>query len=216
MRMKLIRSVLLLVIPLLVLVVGCVESDETRSFYIEPDGKVDVVIYLDNVHATDAEDGPKDLQKWFEKIKSRGGDEVDKLKETGAKRIEVTLIRKTPPYAAVVRATYDSVEAFGRLFDLNREGGEGTITLERDGATRRLVFQAKDDGKMVPKKKINADDPSNYYPIWKFIPVGGRITKADGFIVSKDRKSCLLNLPKLDRMGKTREGYRFFIAWDAE
>lgn len=195
---------------------GCIETDEVRSFYITPDGKVDVVIYQDNVHATDDEKGPQDLQDWYKKIKTHQGDEVKKLKETGAKDIEVTLIRKIPPYAAVISATYDSVKDFGGLFDLNREGGDGTITFEKNGTGRRLVFKAKDAGKQVPQKKGNADDPSNYAPLWRFIPVGGRITQADGFIVRDDKKSCILNLPKLDRMKKTKEGYLFSIDWNVE
>ena len=201
---------------LIALTSGCIETDETRSFYIAPDGKVDVVIYLDNVHSSDSDKGPQELQDWFRKIKAHQNDEVKKLKETGAKGIQVALVRKTPPYAAVISATYNSVEEFGRLFDLNREGGEGTITFEKDGATRRLVFRAKDSGKKVPQKKIDADDGRNFFPLWKFIPVGGRITKADGFILSEDKRSCLLNLPKLDRMKKTGEGYLFSIAWSVE
>ncbi len=193
---------------------GCIETDETRSFYIAPDGKVDVVIYQDNVHASDSDKGPQELQDWFRKIKSKQSDEAKKLKETGAKDVQVVLVRKTPPYAAVISATYNSVEEFGRLFDLNREGGEGTVTLEKEGPTRRLVFQAKDSGKQVPQKKVTADDPGNYDRLWKFIPVEGRITQADGFILSKDKKSCLLNLPKLDGMKKTREGYPFSIRWN--
>ncbi|HEX5036184.1 MAG TPA: hypothetical protein VFX30_03400 [bacterium] len=194
---------------------GCIETGESRSFYITPDGQVDVVIYQDNVHVADA-DKPQDLQDWFKKLKSRQSDEVKKFKETGAKDIRVTIIRKTPPYAAVTGATYATVKDFGRLFDLNREGAEGTLTFEQQGATRRLVFQAKDTGKQSPPKKANADDPSNYAPIWKFIPVGGHITQADGFIVSEDKRSCLLNLPKLDRMKKTPEGYLFSIAWTVD
>src|SRR6185436_18958423 len=96
---------------------GCIETGETRSFYIAPDGRVDVVIYQDNVHASDA-DKPQDLPEWFQKLKSRQSDEVKKLKETGAKDIQVTILRKTPPYAAVTTATYASVQEFGRLFDL--------------------------------------------------------------------------------------------------
>jgi len=201
---------------LLLPIVGCIESDETRSFYISPEGQVDVIIYQDNVHATDAEDGPKDLEKWFREIKSREGGDVSKLKETGAKDIKVTVLREVVPYAAVIRAHYDSVEAFGRLFDLNREGKDGTLTLEKQGSSRRLIFQAKDTGKQAPIKKGNADDPANYAPLWKFIPVGGRIDKADGFILSKDKKSCILNLPKLDRMKKMPEGYRFAIEWTTD
>ena len=94
--------------------------------------------------------------------------------------------------------------------------GEASLTFEKQGTTRRLVFQAKDTGKQVPPKKGNADDPSNYTPIWKFIPVGGRITQADGFIVSEDKRSCLLNLPKLDRMKKTPDGYLFSINWTVD
>ncbi len=203
-------------ILLLAFISGCIESDETRSFYIAPDGRVEVVIHWDNVRSSETEKGPQELEEWFRKVKSGQLEEIKKLKETGAKKVQVTLVRKTVPYAAVVTATYDSVEAFGRLFDLNREGGEGTITLEKEGAARRLVFRAAADKTPPKPKKIRPDDPKNYYPVWKFIPVDGRITQADGFLLSEDKRSCLLNLPRLERMKRTPEGYFFFIAWNVE
>lgn len=196
---------------------GCIESDETRSFYVSPDGKVDILIYQDKVHSSDKEKGPKELEDWFKNFKAHKSSELKELKETGARHLKSILLREKPPYAAIISASYDSVEAFGRFLDLNKPEGGGTLTFEQEGKTRRIVFRTEENIKRITKK-ISAQDPSLYYPIWKFITLNGKISRADGFIISEDRRSCLLNLPGLERMKmkKTPQGYEFSIVWNVE
>ena len=197
---------------------GCIESDDSYSFYLYPDGKVDMIMFKDNVRSSSSDkDGVKAEKDWLSDFKAGKLWELDNLKKTKAKNIQAVLLRKTAPYSVVVRGSYPSVAAFGTFFDIGSKDSSATINFYAKGTKRDLLIHVSGKtsdkaSKVDASKEVSQNDLP--LPVWKFIPVGGRITNDLLCTPSKDKSLCVIDIAGVNLADKLGKPYDLSIEWD--
>jgi hypothetical protein len=209
-------SAALIVAALAVGGAGCIRGDETKTFYLSDDGKVDVVYTGDNLHSGEkTEEGrKKEEAEWLRDFRVGKVSEIRELKEGKARNLKSYLLRDHAPFSAVVRASLDSIDQFGRIFDFNKPDSKNILKLVRDGKQRKLVFHIGDHGSKPesPKKETESTDDS--FLTWKIVPVGGRITAATACVINADHSACVLDMKEVTRLDRTGADYEITVSWE--
>ena len=124
-------------IPILVclfFLCSCMISEEVTSVYIANNGSIEMVRFLDNVRSD--KDGPEGIQEqneWLADFRRNEISEIKSLKEAGATQIKVTLLKDRAPFSAVIRASFSSVNKFGKVFGLNTKKSKNKVIFKKRG-----------------------------------------------------------------------------------
>jgi hypothetical protein len=187
--------------------------DETSSFYVDRDGNTDIVVYQDRVisKGKDAAERDKDEKEWKDGITAGTSDVHRHLKECGATGIQSLLLRDKRPYAWALSAHLGSVEALAKYFDMGSDGG--SVHLEKNGTTRRLVFTVVDDAKKKKDKKKAPKKEREPYPAIRIIPTEGTVTGVQGFVRGPGGDFAVADLQAIDRMDSKGGKYEIWVEW---
>jgi hypothetical protein len=192
------------------LLAGCVQTDDTRSFYLHEDGKVDAVIFLDNVHSARAgPDGRKEEKEWLGKFKKGEIDEVKQLKESHAKTVVARLLREQAPFSAIVTAHFDSIHDLGHFLS----GDKATrVGLEKSDKFRTLsVHIAPEHPRASPSPSGPSDEIRT---VWRFVPVDGVVRSGKACVVAKDGGSCVIDFAELMKQDAAGGPIDFGVSWE--
>lgn len=200
--------------PWLLFVPACVVSNDTTTLYFAPEGKVEMVVLKNNVHSDKAAgEKQKEEQQWLKDFKSQNLDELKKLTQTGAREVKAVLLREAVPYAATLTATYDTVQAFGRYFDFNTPASSNTMEWTQHEKRRKLTLRFVDNSKKKSKNE-RAEPCLDSCPVFRFILEKGKVINSRGFVVNKDRTSCLLDFDSIQRLSAHQKQFTVFVEWE--
>jgi hypothetical protein len=196
---------------------ACIQKSDTRTFYLHPDGKVDVVMFLDDIHSSVA--GPKGAEEekqWLADFRKNATLELKQLRQTRAHAISARLLRAQPPYSAVIQASYGSIEDFGALFDITPGDPASRIRLTRDGAKRTLAIHVASAAR--PKESGasggSGDIDDERLVLWRFVPVGGSLTETKACVADKEKRSCTLDVRDIEKQERAAGAIDVTIGWD--
>ena len=208
------RTILTVVALASCLCQGCIETDSHFSFYLQPDGKVDGVAFIDNVRSTaeTPEARAVEEQEWIDAFRKAESDEIKQLRDSGATGIDTKLLRETAPYAAVVRWTFADIEGLAVSFGAKRE--EGEFDFHKSGARRMLAFHLK-----APKaNKAAGSKSAKPLPLpertIKFVPVGGRLVKTTHCTADAAKSFCVVDFKELYRLDREGKNLDVMIEWE--
>ncbi len=217
---RLLRTAALL---LLLSAQACISSDETRTFYLQEDGKIEMVLTHDNVRSSSEKANEKktEEEKWLREFRTGKLDEIKRLKTAKATEVSHTLLRKNLPYAGVIHGTFKSIDQLAVYLNFSDPKSGVTLELKKSENTRTLIFHVKEkqdkDKKSTPENSSLSKTPreKNLYPIWKFVPEKGTITASSGCKISKSRDSCTLDLELIDQLeAQSKDGeYSIMMTW---
>lgn len=203
----------LLLVPLaallLVLFPACIECDETVTVYLNPEGALDFVAYLDDLRSDDKEDAArkKEEKELLADLKA-GRFLRPALQKSGAKQVKTRLLRDTVPYAAVITGRYPDPVAFLRLFEYNEKEGGRTAQLTRDGAKRKLVLRFPMPAE-APAPRSRNDFPLRL----KLVLLKGRFLAADGFRLESDGRTASPDEAALRERYAAAKPFELSLSW---
>jgi hypothetical protein len=171
------------------LLAGCIEKDDSMTFYLQPDGKVDLLLVSDQIRSSKTGlEGTKEEAEWLSDF-TRGADDTEKrLRRADAKRVKAVLLKDERPFAAAISGSFASMDDLARFLELNEKGNPNTLAFYRKGSRRELRFHIEGSTQTAQ------GESKNLYPVFKFVPVQGRIEEAEGFKVAPDSASCTLDI----------------------
>ena len=197
---------------------GCLEKDEAITLYIEEDGSIEMVVYRDQLRSTESDPAKrkKSHDEWLAEARNADSSELRHLKESGAKDIRHEILRDRPPFVEVLAARFPTPEAYARHAGLRGGEDDAKLSFTRTGRTRAFVIEVPAQKKSKEDQaaaKKGDDKPSEQYPTYKIVPVGGTITKARLFKPSKNKDSALLDFSEVDRLDKKGKPYELRLEW---
>jgi hypothetical protein len=198
----------------LLLMSGCIISDDYWTLYIYEDGKVAMIYLMDNIRSDNSgQDKLDEESQWLEDF--RQNSRLEELKNIGATNVQAILLKETAPYSALFTATFDSVESLGRLFDLNTDKDESTLKLVRKGNMRTLIFHIVEDQENTQETSAkDTNEISTPFVVFKFVPQNGTITDASGFKISTDKRSCIIDIEKLEELERKSNVTDISVSWE--
>ena len=201
---------------------ACIRQDQTWSFILRTDGKVDLTIHQDQVRSSEktAEARYKEERDWLRQLRRSATPEQEGLKRAQATALRRTIHRDHAPFSVTTQARLPSAEAIGKLIDLNSP--EGEVLLESLSPKRkRLVFKlngpkAVSRDQFGPSASPTPEDIDT--PHWLFAPEKGHIVASEFCPIASDRGSCRLDIVGLDQAQKkaAQGAAQASITWEQE
>jgi hypothetical protein len=199
---------------------GCILQNDNRTFYLHEDGKVDMVMLLDDIHSSEAGNkGKAEEAGWLSDFKRGATPELERLKEAGATGVKSEVVRDRAPFSAVVSAQFDSVRDLGAFLEISSADAKSGIELTKNGVARtfsiHIVKEKPASGKTEPESSEETDADRRI--IWRFVPLDGKVASAKACLVSEDKSSCLMDLPAIWREQKRGTGaIEVSLSWTVE
>ena len=223
-----IRKKAFLAIPAaaLALIGGCIVSDQLTTITIRPDGSADWVKFQSNIRSTETgAKGAQELKRFIEEFDARKDSDSQRILEVGGEVLDSRWLRGEEPYANVAVARFPSASVLQEFFTIRGEKGEPIVEplFTRCGNLRRFSLTIAVPGNGVPEtgpiptlqqaRQAQADGISETRVVVAF----GRIVDSQGFTVSADKRSALLDpvaIHSLLRSGK--EEVELFLEWELD
>jgi hypothetical protein len=208
--------IILSALACLFLLCSCMTIEEVTSVYIASNGSIEMVRFLDNVRSNkDGAEGTREQEGWLADFRRNEISEIKSLKEAGATHIKAVLLKDQAPFSAVISASFRSVNQFGKAFDLNTKKSKNKVIFKKMGKRRSLVFKIY-PGKLKGEKesKKSGDKTKSTYPIFKFIPQNGTITKSNGFTIDGSGSAATLDFAEISMLDQKGKPYKVFIEWN--
>lgn len=189
-------------------------SEEVTSVYINDNGSIEMVRFLDNVRSDkDGPEGTREQEEWLAQFRNGEINEIKSLKEAGATQIKTVILRDRVPFSAVISASFRSVNQFGKAFGLNSKESKNRALFKKRGKRRSLIFKIYPGKSNNDNKEESEDEIKQIYPIFKFIPQSGTITKSRGFTIDSNDQSATLNFSEINKLDQKGKPYKVFIEW---
>lgn len=200
----------------LILVAGCIVSDELTTITIQPDGSVDWIRFRSNIRSTEkGAKGEQELKKLVDEFDAHKDSDFVRIAEAGGEVLEARWVRREEPYAALVTARFPTVSAFEKFCTIKDEKGEvlAQPRFTQDGNRRRLSMKIpvpRDEqpaAKAPPSFQEWRDQQANSISETRLVVAGGRIIASQGFVVAGDKRSCLLDPSQIDELLRSHTGH---------
>jgi hypothetical protein len=199
---------------------GCIRQEQTWSFVLRRDGRVDLTIHQDQVRSSEKtpEARHKEERDWFRQLRRSATSEQEGLKRAQAGGIRRTIHRDQAPFSVTTQARLPSVESIGRLIDL--KAPEGEVFVETPSPHRtRLVLKLTPPRTLPSPAPATAGTPEEFdTPRWFFAPEKGRIVESEFCLIAPDRGSCRLDILALDLAQKRSSSgsVQASVTWEQE
>lgn len=208
----------------MMLLSGCIVSDQLTTLTINPDGSADFVVLRSNIRSTEKGDkAENELANYKAKFDAKDDDEFVRIRESGGKLMQATWVRSRAPFSSVLHAQLPNVTALEKFASLKNEDGSPLITTKfhRDGSSRKLTVSIT-----IPPTSIKSNPPAtpaaespkqtlaNGISETRIAVANGTITSARGFTVAHDKQSALLNGDEIDKIVRAAQGAtELFLEW---
>jgi hypothetical protein len=203
----------------LLLLPGCIVSDQITTLIIQPDGSAEVIVVRSNIHFRGNDEKREEEQEEYRR-KFNDGEQFwfDRIQTSGGTIEETRWIKQTPPMANYLRGSLPNQEAVEKLLTLDNNWKiQSNITT--DGSTRTLKVTVIPP----PDKKLSAPpaDPekirkklANSISHTRIAIQNGKIIEAEGFMVADDGQSALVDEGAFpDRLWKENAGVELLLSW---
>jgi len=170
---------------------GCVTGDEITSYVIDSDGTIAFSIYrLNLISHEPGEKAKSELTKYIQDLEKHPG---DRFAKANAKKVQVTVIRKASPASALITGRFPSLNNFASY--LSEDYGDSRLVLTPIASerTRGLLIEYTQKQQKENAQPASIEPRVNSFEETRFALAQGTFTKAEGFILSQDRRSALLD-----------------------
>jgi hypothetical protein len=183
---------------------ACVTGDEITSYVIDPDGSVAFSIYRLNLtsDATDGKKAKEELANYIQELEEKRGDFFTKLVKANAKEVKATILRKVSPASVLITGCIPSLNDFAAyISEKDEEGSLVWTPISRECARGFLIEWTA----LKPPKEKALPEPvkprADSFSEMRFALAEGSFTKARGFLIAHDKRSALLDMDTISKMG---------------
>ncbi len=210
----------------LLLLAGCIVSDELTTITIQPDGSADWIRFQSNVRSTEkGEKRTQELKKFVDEFDAQTDSECVRITDAGGEVLDARWVRRAEPYATLVTAKFPSAAALETFCTIKGEKGailaQARFTL-RDNR-RRLSLRIPMPGdeqsadKTPPTFTKLREQQANAISETRVVVAGGRIVASQGFVVADDKRSCLLDSAEIDALLRSdKDHIELFLEWELD
>lgn len=208
----------------MVIVIGCLISDEITTLTIRSDGSADWVKFVSNVRSSETGDKQaQELRKFVDEFDARTGSDFVRINDAGGELLEANWIAADEPYSAYIKATFPNAAALERFWTIKGDRGEVLVQgrFSSNGQRRRLslVVPGPRDKPADPPKPTTAEDlreqQANGISETRIAVAGGHIVACEGFVPTADRRSCLIDRARIDELLRATAGeVELFVEWE--
>lgn len=208
----------------LLLLAGCIVSDELTTITIQPDGSADWIRFQSNIRSTEkGEKRTQELKKFVDEFDAQADSECVRIKDAGGEVLEARWVRRAEPFATLASARFPSAAALEKFCTI--KGEKGAILAQARFAQcdnrRRLSLQIpmsrgeQSTDKSPPTFKTLREQQANYLSETRVVVAGGRIIASQGFVVADDKRSCLLDSAEIDALLRSdKDHIELFLEWE--
>ncbi len=208
----------------IILIAGCIVSDELTTITIRPDGSADWIRFQSNIRSTEqGEKGAQELKKFADEFDAHKDSDYVRIIEAGGEVLDARWVQREEPYATVVAARFATASALESFCTIKGEKGEvlAQARFTQDGNRRRLSLSIpvprdeKPAVKVPPSFKELRDEQANGLSETRLVVAGGQIIASQGFVVAGDKRSCLLDPAQIDELLRSHpEHVELFLEWE--
>lgn len=193
---------------------ACMVSDETRTYYLLPDGKIELVTHWDEVRSDSEEKATRDKEQaqWLKDFKSGAMEPFLGLRKAGAKVPQKVLLRDQVPFAAIMKAVLPSADALAKHLDL--KAPEGSVTLTSSGRERKLTLTVEPNPASKGKTPSKPSSETRFYPVVKFVPVGGALKSTTHCQLNAAKQGCRVDLDAMENLTSSGKPFVLEMAWE--
>ena len=171
---------------------ACVAGDEITSYVIEPDGAIVFSIYRLNLTSDQTGEGAtKDLASYLQELEEMRGVLLTKLVKANAKEVSVTILRQVSPASVLITGRFPSLNDFAAYISEEGEDSSLVCTPISSERTRGFLFELirkpPDENARSEPARPRADS----FNETRFALAEGSFTKAQGFLLSHDKRSAM-------------------------
>lgn len=194
---------------------ACVTGDEITSYVIDPDGSVAFSIYRLNLTSDQTgEDGKKDLANYIRDLEEKRGSLFTNLVKANVKEVNVTVLRRAAPASVLITGRISSFDDFAAYFSEKDEESSVVCTPISRERTRGIQCEIT----QKPSKEKTKAEPStpraDSFEETRVALAEGSFTKAEGFLLSHDKRSALLDTDTLWKFLDSQiPSFTFSLEW---
>ena len=181
---------------------ACVTGDEITSYVIDHDGTIAFSIYRLNL--TSGQQGEKAKTELSQYIRDLKKNPSKRFAKANARDLKVTILRRISPASVLITGRFPSLNDFAA--NLTEEDGESRLVCTPIGKERTRGFLIEYTQK--PQKENTpaaATKPrADSFEETRIALAEGTFTMAQGFILSQDKRSALLDVDTLSKMANSR------------
>ena len=217
-------TLLLTAAATLVMVAGCIVSDQITTITVQPDGSADWVKFQSNIHSTEkGAKGANELKRFVEEFDTHKDSDYLHITESGGEVIEARWVRREEPYANLMTARFSNWTALQDFATFKNEKGEviAQAQFTQNGNRRKLslVIPLPKDEKSPEQAKPTMgqlrQEQANGISETRVVVAGGRLIASQGFTVASDQRSALLDPAKLQELVESGpDQVELFLEWE--
>ena len=217
-------TLLLTAAAMLVVVAGCIVSDQITTISVQPNGSADWVKFQSNIRSTERGwKGEDELQRFVEEFDAHKDSDYIHITESGGEVLEARWVRREEPCANLVTARFPNWTALQNFGTFKNEKGEviAQAQFTQNGNRRRLslVIPVPKDEKSAEQANPTIEqlrqEQANGISETRVVVAGGRIIASQGFSVASDNRSALLDPAKLRELVRSSpEHVELFLEWE--
>lgn len=208
----------------LILVAGCIVSDELTTITIQPDGSADWTRFRSNIRSTEkGEKGAQELKKVVDEFDAREDADLARIVEAGGEVLEARWVRREEPYANLVIAKLPTASSLEKFCTIKGEKGEvlAQARFTQIGNRRKLSMtipvprDEQPTAKAPPTFKELREQFANSISETRLIVAGGQVIASQGFMLAGDKRSCLVDAAQIEELLRQRPDHiELFLEWE--
>jgi hypothetical protein len=180
---------------------ACVTGDEITSYVIDPDGSTSFSIYRLNLTSDQkGEEAKRDLSSYIQELEWKRGNLFTNLVKANADEIKVAILRRGTPASVLITGRFPTLNDFASYISEEDEESSLVCTPVFRESTRGISC------KSIPKllKEKTSPEPAkpraDSFSEMRIALAEGSFTEAQGFLISRDRRSALFDDDALSTM----------------
>ena len=212
------------VVIALVVIAGCIVSDELTTLTIQPDGSADWIKFRSNIRSTEqGAKGAQELAKFADEFDSRSAADFVRIAESGGEVVDSHWLRHEEPFATVIKARFSTAAALEKFGTIKNDKGEviAPVHFTKDGNGRKIwlvvsVSNEEPSATQAPRSPQELrEQAANGLSETRVVVAGGRIVASQGFVVASDKRSCLLDANQIVGLLRNHSAQvELFIEWE--
>ena len=185
---------------------ACVTGDEITSYVIDPDGSISFSIYRLNLTSDQAgEKAKEELANYIQQLEEKSNDFFTKLAKANAKEVKATILRKASPASVLITGRFPSINDIAAYASEEDKESKTVCTAISGERTRGILCEltrkpSKEKAQPEKAQPETLRTRADSFDEMRVSLAEGIFTKAQGYILSHDKRSALLDVETLVKM----------------
>ncbi|MHC4878263.1 MAG: hypothetical protein ACYTGL_17560 [Planctomycetota bacterium] len=207
-----------------ILAAGCIISDELTTITLHADGSADLIKFRSNIRSTEqGAKGEQEVQKYIADFDARKDAGMVRVLGSGGEVNEARWIQSREPCSNVVVSRLPTALVVQKFFTITNNQGETLAKpkFTQDGSRRRLSISipVPDDIAAKSSEPVTREQQRQHQADGisetRFAVAEGRIVASRGVVVSRDRRSCVVDSSTIEQLIREQPDHiELFLEWD--